>query len=93
MPEKLITIRDVCVRYGVSDSLVRRKIRNGDLVAYRCGERLIKLDADQVEAALIRPANETDVEATIARIVAAAPAFTDEQRATISALLRTGGTS
>lgn len=27
----------------------------------------------------------------VAEIVAAAPAFTDEQRATISALLRTGG--
>lgn len=92
MPKKLLSIREACSRYGLSDKTIRRRIADGTLTAYRCGPRLIKLDADQVEAALIQPANDAhdDIESAVARIVAAAPALSDAQRDRIAALLRAG---
>ncbi|HKI43099.1 MAG: helix-turn-helix domain-containing protein [Mycobacterium sp.] len=81
MPGKLITIRDVCDRYGLSDKTIRRKIKTGQLTAYLVGERLIKLDAEQVEAALLRPANGNNVEfeSYITKVLAKAPPLTQEQ--------------
>jgi excisionase family DNA binding protein len=90
VPRKLITIRDVCEHYGLSDKTVRNLIKTGELVAYRCGQRLIKLDADQVEAALMRPVNGTEFRGLdpdladrlgehIKQVVAQAPPFTREQ--------------
>jgi excisionase family DNA binding protein len=92
VPRELLSIRDVCDRYGLSEKTVRRKVKAGLLDAYRCGPRLLKLDADEVEAALMRPAADgaDDIEAAIARIISAAPPLTDDQRNRISALLRTG---
>jgi excisionase family DNA binding protein len=90
VPE-LISIREVCDRYGLSDKTVRRKIKAGELPAYRVGERLYKLDADQVEATLLQPANhQGDVAAAVDKVLAAWPALTDEQLERIGALLRMG---
>jgi excisionase family DNA binding protein len=89
VPGKLITIRDVCDRYGLSDKTIRRKIKTGQLTAYRVGERLIKLDANQVEAALLRPAGVTNnIESYVAEVLAEAPPLTDEQRCRLAELLR-----
>jgi excisionase family DNA binding protein len=92
VPAKFISIREVCDEYGLSDKTVRRKIKTGELDAYRCGPRLIKLDPDQVHAQLLKPVTATEraVDAAIERIVAAAPPLTDDQRNRIAALLRTG---
>lgn len=92
MPRELLSIRDVCDRYGLSEKTVRRKIKAGLLDAYRCGPRLLKLDAAEVEAALMHPvaSDANDIEAAITRIVAAAPPLTADQRSRISTLLRTG---
>lgn len=57
MPD-FITVRQVCDRYGLSDTTVRRLIQSGDLPAYRLGPRLIKLDPAEVEAALLQPAHK-----------------------------------
>jgi excisionase family DNA binding protein len=90
VPE-IISIREVCDRYGLSDKTVRRKIKAGELPAYRVGERLYKLDAGQVEAALLQPANhQADIAAAVDRVLAAWPALTDEQLDRIAALLRVG---
>jgi excisionase family DNA binding protein len=92
VPERLLSIRKICDQYGLSDKTIRRRIADGTLVAYRCGPRLIKLDADQVEAALIRPATEpNDTESAVARIISAAPQLSAEQLGRIAALLRAGG--
>jgi excisionase family DNA binding protein len=92
VPRELLSIRDVCDRYGLSEKTVRRKIKAGLLDAYRCGPRLLKLDAAEVETALMHPvaSDANDIEAAITRIVAAAPPLTADQRSRISALLRTG---
>jgi excisionase family DNA binding protein len=90
VPRKLITIRDICEGYGLSDKTVRNLIKTGVLTAYRCGPRLIKLDADQVEAALMRPINGTQFRGPdreladrlgeyTEKVVSQAPAFTREQ--------------
>jgi excisionase family DNA binding protein len=89
---KLISIRDVCDRYGLSDKTVRRKIKAGELPAYRIGNRLYKLDADQVEETLLRPANhQADIAAAVDKVLAGWPDLTDEQLERIAALLRVGG--
>lgn len=89
MPENLVTIRDVCDRYGLSDKTVRRKIKSGQLTAYKVGERKIVLDANQVEAALMRPANDgNDTASYIAKVLVEAPPLSDEQRCRLAELLR-----
>ena len=91
MPAKLITVRDVCDRYGLSDKTIRCKIKTGQLTAYRVGERLIKLDADQVEAALLHPVDEpNNIENAVAKVIAEWPPLTDAQLDRIAALLRAG---
>jgi excisionase family DNA binding protein len=98
VPGKLLSIREICDEYGLSDKTVRRKIKNGDLAAYRCGARLLKLDAEQVEAALMRPVGAADrdwayeqLAAHAAKVVADWPKPSDEQLAKVAAILRLGG--
>lgn len=87
MPEKLITIRDVCDRYGLSDKTIRRKIKSGQLPAYRVGDRLLKLDPAQVEQALVRRANNNDFESYIEKVLSAAPRLTADQADRLRVLL------
>ncbi len=49
---KKITVADVVSDYGISERTCRRYIAEGRLVARRVGPRMIRLDADEVEAAL-----------------------------------------
>jgi excisionase family DNA binding protein len=106
VPKNPTTIRDVCEQYGLSDKTVRRKIKSGELTAYRCGPRLLKLDAEQVEAALMRPVVAADpapipdrdgayeqLAAHAAKVVADWPKPSDEQLAKVAAILRLGGTA
>lgn len=91
MPAKLITVRDVCQRYGLSDKTIRRKIKTGELKAFRCGPRLLKLDADAVEAVLLRPADaepHDPIAAYVDKILAERPPLSDEQRTRLAELLR-----
>ena len=91
MPGKLISIREVCDHYGLSDKTIRRKIKTGDLTAYRVGPRLLKLDAEQVQAALLRrPANANDIASAVDKVLAGWPELTDAQLDRVAALLRAG---
>ena len=91
MPTNLVSIREVCDRYGLSDKTIRRKIKGGELDAYRVGPRLIKLDAEQVEAALLRPASKpNDIASAVAQMLATWPPLSDEQLDRIAAILRAG---
>ena len=48
-----ITVQQVVATYGLSERTVRRYIAAGLLTAHRCGPRLIRLDAEQVERQLL----------------------------------------
>lgn len=52
MSTKHLTVSEVAERYGLSTKTVRRYVASGTLPARRVGPRLIRLDADEVEAAL-----------------------------------------
>jgi excisionase family DNA binding protein len=94
VPTKFVSVREVCDRYGLSDKTIRRKIKNGELNAYRVGPRLIKLDAEQVEAALLRPASQhSDLASAVSQVLATWPPLTDEQLDRIAALLRAGSSA
>ena len=41
-------------RTGLSTRTLRRRISHGDLVAYRSGQRVIRLDPDDVDRLMIR---------------------------------------
>jgi excisionase family DNA binding protein len=87
---RLVSIREISDDYGLSDKTIRRKIKSGELSAYRVGSRLLKLDAEQVEAALLRPMNNDGIAAPVEKMVADWPPLTDEQIDRIAALLRVG---
>jgi excisionase family DNA binding protein len=44
---------EVCETYGISLRTVDRWIAEGRLKAYRIGNKIIRLDADEVEQALV----------------------------------------
>ena len=90
MPDYL-SIRDVCAKYGLADATVRRKVRNGELTAQRCGPRLLKFDPEQVHAELMRPVKTGPTDDVVARIVAGLPPLNDVQVQRIVALLTAGG--
>ena len=52
-PRKFVSERQVADAYGISVRSVHRYINSGRLKAYRVGPKLIRLDADEVERALI----------------------------------------
>ncbi|WP_328435746.1 helix-turn-helix domain-containing protein [Nocardia puris] len=52
-PRELLTVAEVAERYGVSTRTVRNWVDSGHVPAYRIGPRLIKLDAVEVDAALL----------------------------------------
>jgi excisionase family DNA binding protein len=53
MPHKRIPKREVCETYGISLRTLDRYIAEGRLKAYRIGPKMIRLDADEVERALV----------------------------------------
>ena len=47
---------DAAAKYiGVTDRTLRRWIADGDLVAYRLGRRIVRVDLDEVDEALCKP--------------------------------------
>mgnify|MGYP001002311655 CR=1 FL=1 len=54
MGEKL-SVQQVAKKYGMSERTVHKYIFDGLLDAYRVGPKLVRLDADEVEAALVKP--------------------------------------
>ena len=50
----LLSIDQAAERTGTSRNTIRRRIAAGDLVAYRFGPRLVRVDAADVDALLHR---------------------------------------
>lgn len=48
----MLTIGEAAERTGTSYNTIRRRIASGDLVAYRFGPRLLRVDAADVDALL-----------------------------------------
>jgi excisionase family DNA binding protein len=46
------TINEIAVHLGVSGTTVRNMIRDGRLTAHRLGRGIVRLDIDEVDAAL-----------------------------------------
>ncbi len=53
-PARLTTIKATAERYGTTQHTIRCWIADGILTAYRIGPRMVRLDADEVDA-MIRP--------------------------------------
>ena len=53
-PSQLTTesIADAAKRHGVNPLTIRRRISDGTLTAYRFGPKLIRIDPNEVDAAL-----------------------------------------
>jgi excisionase family DNA binding protein len=90
------TVNELAARWGCEPQLIYRRIRRGNIRAFKVGA-LWRIPADEVaRIEAIGPVvdedgNPTDdIEAHIAALVAQAPPLTDEQRIRISALLLTG---
>jgi len=49
------TIDQAAERHGVHPKTIRRRIADGTITGYRSGPRLIRVDPDEVDAALLRP--------------------------------------
>lgn len=54
-PRRLATIQAAGDQYGLHPRTIRRRIADGTLTGYRVGSRAIRVDLDEVEAALLRP--------------------------------------
>jgi excisionase family DNA binding protein len=81
-----VSVREAAELNDVSQTLIRRLVRDGTLPSYKLGAlRRIPLSALET---LQRGGN---VEAAVEAIVATAPKLTDDQRSRISTLLRVGG--
>jgi excisionase family DNA binding protein len=52
-PKKFISARQVAQTYGISTRTILRYLSEGRLKGYRVGPKLIRLDADEVERALV----------------------------------------
>lgn len=49
-PNRLVTVQSVAERLNVNELTVRRMISRGELTGYKVGPRLLRLDADEVDA-------------------------------------------
>ena len=54
LPSSTETIAEAAARHGVSTKTIRRRIADGELIGYRFGPHLIRLDPAEVDA-LLRP--------------------------------------
>ena len=52
-PKKYVSARQAADIVGVSTRTIHRYVNEGRLRAYRCGPKLIRFDAEEVERALI----------------------------------------
>jgi excisionase family DNA binding protein len=91
-----VSVNDVADYLGVSTRTIFKMVEDGRLNAYRNGSQIIRLDLDDVDAAMQPRTEDADLAALklenyIAKTLAAAPPLNDEQRNRIAALLRVGG--
>ncbi|MBA3719857.1 MAG: excisionase family DNA-binding protein [Nocardioidaceae bacterium] len=54
-PRRMVSPQEAARRYNVSTKSIRRRVADGSITGYRVGPRLIRLDLDEVEAALLVP--------------------------------------
>ncbi len=54
-PRRMGSQQEAARQYNVSTKSIRRRVADGSITAYRVGPRLIRLDLDEVEAALLVP--------------------------------------
>lgn len=96
MPTNLITKQAAAERASCSVKTIQRLIAAGTLPAYKVGARGVRIDVDELDAALRQhPARSCSAAGSslaehVARVVAAAPPLSPEQRDRIAALLRAG---
>lgn len=55
---RLASLRAAAVYAGVHDDTIRRRIRDGQLTAYRFGPKMIRIDLNELDA-LLRPISTT----------------------------------
>jgi excisionase family DNA binding protein len=55
MVNQLETLAEAAARHGVTTKTIRRRIADGTIPAYRSGPRLIRVDPDDVDSALLSP--------------------------------------
>lgn len=85
----LLTVSEAADILRVGHETVRRRVRNGSIPACRLGTRSIRIRrADVEKIATPAPEDASTIEAHIARIVAAAPPLSPEQRDRLSMLFR-----
>jgi|GEM_PF-1135218 len=65
MPRTLVTKQEIADAYGVTPDTVDNWIAAGHIPAYRVGPRAVRLDPDEVAAALVRPIRARDVRDTL----------------------------
>lgn len=54
-PRRLETIQSAAFRHGVNPRTIRRRIADGTIRGYRSGPRLVRVDPEEVDAALLSP--------------------------------------
>lgn len=95
-PTKIVyeTVPSAARRLGVTPRTLHRRIAQGELVAYRSGPRIVRLDPADVDALLAptktpvqRESLAAETADYIARLVAEAPPLTAEQRSRLAVLL------
>ena len=52
---RLISIPEAAKHYSVCTKTLRRYISDGRITAYRIGPRMLRVDLDEVDAALLAP--------------------------------------
>ena len=55
LPRRLASPDDAAEYAGVCSRTIRRRIRDGSIVGYRMGPRLIRVDLNEVDTVLLRP--------------------------------------
>lgn len=86
-PENLLTLAQAAKMCGVSQQTISRRIKSGDLRAYRIGPRAIRISPRDLRQ-LATPTDAQQREQYIQRLLEAAPPLTQEQRDRLALLFR-----
>jgi excisionase family DNA binding protein len=87
-PAELLTVREAADILRVSPETIRRRVRSGALPARKLGHSAIRIRRDDLDIITEPTTCPDSLEAHIARIVAAAPPLSPEQRDRLSMLFR-----
>ena len=55
LPRRLASPNEAAAYAGVCTVTIRRRIRDGSIVGYRMGPKLIRVDLNEVDTVLLRP--------------------------------------